>query len=172
MLAISSCSGSMVFSPDGKEVAVAAPEGLYVVSSDGNQVRQLIVPPGYSPAGDVTWSPRGEYIAYVYSDNGTIKVGVTRSHGTSAQDLWIINPDGMTDWPRWTTDQRLLVTSGSSQPLDQVYVVWMSQPPVIELAERCHLYEMAASTSRQQYAPWGPGRSWMGGSSRTYAADN
>jgi len=67
----------------------------------------------------------GEYIAYVYNDHGTLKVGVTRSYGTTVNDLWSITPDNTADWPRWTTDQRLLVTSGSNT----VYVVWMSGPP-------------------------------------------
>jgi hypothetical protein len=172
-LAVNSCgSGPAVFSPDGREVAVLSPQGLYVVSVDGKTVRELITPPGYSPGGDIVWSPWGEYIAYVYNDNGTLKTGVTRNHGTTPSDLWVINPENTTDWPRWTADQRLLVKSGPSAPTaNQVYVIWLSQPPTIESTNRCETYELSASAPHQRYYPWGPGKTWVAGSAQGYETD-
>lgn len=168
------CSGSLVFSPDGNQVAVLAPGGVYTMQPDGSQLQEQITPPGYSPGGDIAWSPLGMYIAYSYNDHGTTKVAVVRYNGTNPnQDLWVINPDGVTDWPRWTTDQRLLVKSSTIQPVDQVYVAWMGGPPAtIEAAKRCEVYEMAASAARQEYYPWGPGRTWVGGSLQGYETDN
>lgn len=165
------CSSHAAFSPDGSEVAIMAQDGIYVIARDGGPWRTLIVPPGYSPGGDIVWSPWGEYIAYVYNDTGTIKVGVTRSHGTSVNDLWVINPDKTTDWPRWTTDQRLLVTSGPSAANGFVYVVWMSGPPAeIKPANAGDVFEMSASAPGQRYYPWSPGKTWTG-SSPGYESD-
>jgi hypothetical protein len=167
-LDISHCSGFAVFSPDGREVAVLAPDGLYVLSTDAKNVRELIVPPGYSQGGDILWSPRGEYIAYVYNDNGTLKVGVTRSHGTTPNDLWSIVPEKTSDWPRWTTDQRLLVTSG----YDHVYVVWLSGPPAeVKSVNSGETFELSASAPGQQYYPWKPGKTWRASSSERYETD-
>ncbi len=166
------CGGHAVFSPDGSEVAVMALDRLYVINTAGTQVRELIVPPGYSPGGDIVWSPQAEYIAYVYNDNGTLKVGVTRRDGTASSDLWVINPEGITDWPRWTTDQRLLVTSGPVQPIENVYAVSLSGPSVeIRPVTRCETYELSTNVERQQYYPWGPGRVWVGGSTAIYPSD-
>ncbi len=170
-LNVSFCTGPLVFSPDGREVAVLSPDGLYVVSVDGKQVRELIIPPGYSPGGNIVWSPGGEYISYVYTDNGTLKVGVTRSHGTTPNDLWVINPEKTSDWPRWTTDQRLLVTSGPDAPNGKVYVVWLSQPPTIEAANPGESYQMSASAPGQSYYPWRAGKTWIGSSTPRYETD-
>ncbi len=171
-LGLSSCSGSMVYKRDGTEVAVMAPSGIYVLNADGSQVRQLITPPGYSPGGEIAWSPYGEYIAYTYADSGILKVGVTRYNGTTPNDLWVINPEGTTDWPRWTTDQRLVVTSGQTSFAGNIYVVWMSGPPAeIHPVQKCETYEMTATESRQAYFPWGPGKYWIGGSPQSYESD-
>lgn len=157
------CSSNAAFSPDGNEVAIMARDGVYVISTEGGAWRELIVPPGYSPGGDIVWSPWGEYIAYVYNDNGTLKVGVTRSHGTTPNELWSITPEEKTDWPRWTTDQRLLVTSGSDYPLSTVYVVWMSGPPAeVRPAPTDEVFQLSASGPGQQYYPWKPGKTWTG----------
>jgi hypothetical protein len=175
-LGIMTCSTSMVYSPEGSEVAVLASDGVYVVSTDGSQVRQIITPPGFAPNGTITWSPRGEYIAYAYRDTGAGKslVGVTRRHGTTPSDLWSIAPEGMADWPRWTTDQRLLLSSGlTTDQLNTVYVAWLSGPPAeIHPANRCERYELAPSAPRQAFMPWGPGRVWVGGSDSPYEHDS
>ena len=88
--------------------------------------------------------------------------------------MWAITPEEMADWPRWTTDERLLVRSGpSTDQLNTVYVAWLSGPPAeIHPATRCERHELAPSALRQAYYPWGPGRIWFGGSVTPYEQDN
>jgi dipeptidyl aminopeptidase/acylaminoacyl peptidase len=174
-----SCLSRASFSPDGREVAVKAGDGLYVISTDGTQVRQLMVPPGYSPvmppgyygASEMAWSPQGDYIAYVYNDNGVRKVGVSRSRGTSTDGVWVINPQESTAGPRWTTDGQLLVlseTAGSGQ----VYTVRVGQMPAeIKPVTSCQNYSMSASTGGQQFWPWGPGFTWTANAYDGYGSD-
>jgi Tol biopolymer transport system component len=86
------------WSPDGRNIAVAAPGqgliGFYAVNTDGSG-RRLLVRPGVAPA----WSPDGRRIAYaargiwlVNADGSEPRQLTTQSNGRNTRLYW--SPDG------------------------------------------------------------------------------
>ena len=75
--------GHAAFSPDGLEVAIAARDGLYIVSVDGGGLRQAS---NLGPVGWVNWSPEGDRIAFDAYQGG-YDVFVIGSDGQGLTDL-------------------------------------------------------------------------------------
>ena len=66
-------------SPDGRQVAFAVDDAVWVADLDGGEARQITDRTGFAWA--VSWSPTGEWIAY------------TRQHGTTSV-ISLVRPDG------------------------------------------------------------------------------
>ena len=72
------------WSPDGREIAFQANNGIYTVNADGTQVTQIAAAGGL--AGEPAWSPDGTKLLYVKSSLNPDGVEVTQ--------LWTINANG------------------------------------------------------------------------------
>jgi dipeptidyl aminopeptidase/acylaminoacyl peptidase len=113
-------TSSPSFSPDGRQVAVVSdlsgvPQ-IYVVPSGGGWPRAVTA--GNDPVGGVTWSPRGDWLAFSVLPGGGLnsQIYVVRPDGTGLRRL----TDGgkENNWlGEWTDDGRhLTMASNRRQP--------------------------------------------------------
>ena len=86
-------------SPDGRQVAFAVDQSVFVADVDGGEPRQVTDRAGHAWA--VSWSPTGEWIVY------------TRQHGTTSV-ISLVRPDG-------TDDQEISATDGSNEAAGAVW---------------------------------------------------
>lgn len=97
-----------VWSPDGSQIAFTRGTGLFVMSSDGSDVRQ-IVSLGYGVALPPSWSPDGrrlafvtkdsdssssDYIAHIVEIDGTALKSLTRIEETLSPSVVLAPPKG------------------------------------------------------------------------------
>ena len=95
---------SPAWSPDGSQIAFASSRGatglpnIFVMRSDGSQVRQLTQSEGEYPS----WSPDGQYIVYASSESGIYQINVMDADGSHQRPL----TDGAhyNMYPAWSPD--------------------------------------------------------------------
>lgn len=109
------------WSPDGRQVALAADKGLHLLNSDGQQLRQL----NSVPVDSVRWSTTGEWLAYATPET------------TQGHTLWLVDPNGAqaqqvaanTHWYLWSPDGATLgYVTGTAQRDDSLFYLWTVTP--------------------------------------------
>ena len=106
--------GSGVWSPMRDELAVADPDGLCVLSFDGNgqQKRVVLRRPKSGSIGDIAWSPDGNRLGV------TVNAHLWRVNvdGTSAEELLTAGEHGSLEIRGWSSDGRhiLVAVNGDS----------------------------------------------------------
>jgi Tol biopolymer transport system component len=91
-----------VWSPDGSQIAFASDRdrpGIYVMRSDGSDVRQLTKDEQVGPL-EATWSPDGTRIAYTTAPHGGFRIEVSVIDLASGQRDVIVEP-GDVCCPTW-----------------------------------------------------------------------
>ena len=110
---------SAEWSPDGSTLLYAArasdtDQDIWSVGLDGEPARQLAPAPGNDYGA--SWSPDGQWIAYLGSDGG--RVTVARADGS---DPHAISEPGDWYWPQWSPDARHVLAvdgrTGGGQPV-------------------------------------------------------
>jgi len=96
-------AGTPVFSPDGRRVAYAVPDGLRVAGADGSGARRVAAG-GAEPA----WSPDGVELAYTVGRFRAADVWVVHADGTQARRL---SAGGRDSAPAWSPDASRIVVS-------------------------------------------------------------
>jgi TolB protein len=97
--------GPLAWSPDGKQLAFAAPKGdgwdIYIIDvngSNGHFLTQETTPYNTSPA----WSPDGQYIAFRYADDSGSGLAVLPITGGSTTHITHEQAPGTDFDPCWT----------------------------------------------------------------------
>jgi len=109
------------WSPDGRQVALAADKGLHLLNSDGQQLRQL----NEVPTASVRWSATGAWLAYATPETA------------QGSTLWLVDPKGEhtqqiapnTFWYLWSPDGDTLgYVTGTAQSDDALFYLWTVSP--------------------------------------------
>ena len=107
------------WSPDGSTLLYAAgasdrDQDLWSVGLDGEPARHLVAAPGNDYGA--TWSPDGNWIAYLGSDGGRVTVALA-----DGSDPHSISEPGDWFWPQWSPDARHVLAvdgrNGGGQPI-------------------------------------------------------
>jgi Tol biopolymer transport system component len=149
-----------VFSPDGKRIAFeeqqcgtgADPSSdesgqLVVIAADGSSPH-VVVPFGgvrTHPGGEISWSPRGDLIAF---GTQTGELSVVAPDGTNLRQLAVpATVDGSSAiGPAWSPDGRwLLVGVGGSGRFDLFAIALNGSPPI----------QLTASDRTEAFTDWG-----------------
>ena len=93
-------------SPDGRQIAFASNRAgghfeVFVMNSDGSDVRQLTDTPASATNTWPRWSPSGEWIAFQSNVSGAFQVYTIRPDGS---DLTQITNAGVNQFPAWSPD--------------------------------------------------------------------
>lgn len=155
------------FSPDGAQIAITEKITLYTITADGSTSRVLLEDDDkIDLVGGAVWSPDGHYLALVVNRlqncNPCRTVGLVRL-SDSTLTLLAPPPSSALDWPRWTQDGRLLVTSYLTD-LTQggvVYVYDVSGQGQAATGD----FLLSSSHDGQKWFPWQPGKTWQVGAS-------
>jgi serine/threonine protein kinase/uncharacterized protein YraI len=157
---------SASFAPDRSEIAATEGVKLYVFNDQGD-LTVLVQEDGMvRPVERVIWSPTGQYIAFVadYKQNCDPCRVIGIVNRASGAVKYLEPPEGKAiDLPRWTQDERLLVTAHDGNPAGGVvyiYDVFSNR----QLASG--KYELSSSLEGQRWFPWKPGKSWQVGRGR------
>jgi Tol biopolymer transport system component len=138
--------------------------GLYVVNSDGSDLRTLIDPVDHDfDVDDVMWSPDGSRIAYTATESpwGTRAIHVMSVDGTMDRTIELGSGVSWARQPAWSNDgTRLLMVHGSTLPFEGVPAVVSTADlagPGVEIAHAwtmdrkntacCPLFEWAPDDS-------------------------
>ena len=140
-----------VWSPDGSQIAFARGTGLFVMSSDGSDVRQ-IVSLDYGVALPPAWSPDGRRLAFVTSDSGssdyiahivdTDGTGLTRIEETLSPSVVLHPPRGYQEnrpphiainRPEWSPDGMHIAFGKLLRNRIKLYVTAVDSSMPIEL---------------------------------------
>lgn len=113
------------FSPDGGHIAVTRVDwsGIWILSPEGTDVRQLTADPG---AGyRFTWSPDGRYIAYRAEElvNGKRYFAIRVVSVDDRSTVEIAGLERFLGTPRWTPDGCVIFQADREGSLGQVRVV-------------------------------------------------
>ncbi|MCB0063246.1 MAG: PD40 domain-containing protein [Caldilineaceae bacterium] len=129
------------WSPDGREIVVASPEGLYRLDRSGRNLRQI----SNMPADQPQWSADGSWLAYTtvpLNQRVAEAAAVGDDTDSVAHDLWLMKPDGTnlrqvatnTRWHRWSpTDDLLGYITGTGTHAggatgDALFYLWTVTP--------------------------------------------
>jgi TolB protein len=95
------------YSPDNREVVFNSDRGgtqqLYVMSSDGSNVRRITFSPGRYATP--VWSPRGDLIAFTRIFEGEFFIGVMRPDGSGER---MLTKGFLVEGPTWAPNGRVL----------------------------------------------------------------
>ncbi|MDR0367031.1 MAG: Tol-Pal system protein TolB, partial [Rickettsiales bacterium] len=96
------------YSPDGRKIAFISDRGgtpqIYVMSGRGGDAERVSF--GEGRYGDVAWSPRGDYLAFVKIKGSKFSIGVMFEDGTGER---IIADGYMLESPTWSPNGRRII---------------------------------------------------------------
>ncbi|MBZ5614943.1 MAG: PDZ domain-containing protein [Acidobacteriia bacterium] len=90
-------------SPDGKRAVFAARGEVFTVPAKDGSIRNLTHSPGVREQ-KVTWSPNGQWIAYISDRTGEDEIYITAQDGLSAEQQITSGHKGFMFQPAWSPD--------------------------------------------------------------------
>ncbi len=115
------------FSPDGKQIAIANPEGIFIADLNGSSVRKVAVYPGENSYLD--WSPDGKLLRFTQRDrstgNGTL--WEVTAEGWNLRRLFPSSPEFSNQCcGRWTPDGSYYIYTSYHE---DTYDLWAVKQP-------------------------------------------
>lgn len=134
VIAYATAPGALTFRPDARELAFADPGGVFVVNTEGRDLRRLDLP-GSAPS----WSPSGDRVAYVGGpfDRSELRIATVTTGAIEVVDT-VVDESGGTYGlgPRWSPDGRFIAYVGTTGGRRWVRVREVGGPVRLELAAR------------------------------------
>jgi TolB protein len=129
------------WSPDGKQIAFSRTGSLYIMDSDGSNVRQVTeaepeasAPPCKAGAFLGSWSPDGKRLTF-YAASATRSLGQICTIGSDGSDLTVVasEPPAYHVEPSWSPDgewivYRFIDEGPSSAPEDDNHEIYLVKP--------------------------------------------
>jgi Tol biopolymer transport system component len=122
--------GAPAWSPDGLTIAFTtdrSPAGIWVVNTDGSDVRPLITAPDFLQPGEPAWSPDGRSIAFSAAVRDSLNdfigvIEIADADGSHARQLMMNATD--VGSPSWSPDgTRMLFVAAPDGITPHIYVV-------------------------------------------------
>src|SRR6516164_4308585 len=115
-------------SPDGTQLALATPDGIFLAQTDGSNLRRLLYLPGEN--NDIAWSPNGRLLRFTHAEPtaGSLIFEVT-SEGQSLRLLFPSSPEiASACCGRWTPDGAYFVFTGTQNGRSDLWT--LKEPPL------------------------------------------
>jgi hypothetical protein len=151
------------FSPQGNRIALTEGIKLYLITTDSFNGQILMSENGIiKPAGNIVWSPDGQYLAVVVEKlNCTTCRSVVLVRISDDTLFFLQTPNNLTgDEPRWTQDGRLLINVYPNDPAQGTAYVYDLEGKGQVAAGT---FALSSSHEGQKWFPWRPGRIWQAG---------
>jgi Tol biopolymer transport system component len=100
------------WSPDGREIAFQANNGIYTVNADGTQVTRIAAAGGR--AGEPAWSPDGTKLLYTKSSQnpGPTQLWTINANGSDNRPIYQgLSPGGRWPLPFWSPDGKQIAVA-------------------------------------------------------------
>ena len=105
---IGAINTSPSYSPDGSKIVFnsdrAGSRQLYVMNRDGSNIQRISF--GSGSYATPVWSPRGDFIAFTKTENGTFYIGVMRPNGSSER---LLTTSWLDEGPTWSPNGRVIM---------------------------------------------------------------
>ena len=118
----------VTYSPDGTQLALATPDGIFLAQTDGSNLRRLLNLPGEN--NDIAWSPNGRLLRFTHAEPtaGSLIFEVT-SEGQSLRLLFPSSPEiASACCGRWTPDGAYFVFTGTQNGRSDLWT--LKEPPL------------------------------------------
>jgi Tol biopolymer transport system component/DNA-binding winged helix-turn-helix (wHTH) protein len=118
----------VTYSPDGSELALATPEGIFLAETDGTNLRRLLYLPGEN--NDIAWSPNGRLLRFTHSEP-TVRGSLIFEVNSEGQNLRLLFPASAqiasACCGRWTPDGSYFVFTGIQNAQSDLWI--LKEPP-------------------------------------------
>ena len=153
------------WSPDGKQIAFSRTGSLYIMDSDGGNVRQITeaepeasAPPCKAGAFLGNWSPDGKRLTF-YAASATRSLGQVCTIGSDGSDLTVVvsEPPAYHVEPSWSPDgewivYRFIDKGASTAPEDDNHEIYIIKP---DGTSRTNLTNSLATDIEPSWSPDG-----------------
>ena len=120
-------ANDVTYSPDGTQLALATPDGIFLAQTDGSNLRRLLYLPGDN--NHIAWSPNGRLLRFTHAEPtaGSLIFEVT-SEGQNLRLLFPSSPEiGSACCGRWTPDGAYFVFTGTQNGRSDLWI--LKEPP-------------------------------------------
>ena len=119
----------VTYSPDGSQLALATPDGIFLAQTDGTNLRRLLYLPGEN--NDIAWSPNGRLLRFTHSEP-TVRGSLIFEVNSEGQNLRLLFPASAeiasACCGRWTPDGSYFVFTGIQNGQSDLWT--LKEPPL------------------------------------------
>ncbi len=141
--------GDYDLGPDGNRMAITARGDIWTLPAKEGITRNLSKTPGVHERS-VTWSPDGQYLAYISDATGEDEIYIRKQDGTEAPVQLTDKGDTYKYSLTWSPDSRKIVWSDKKLRLQYIDI----QTRQVTLADQAHAWEHGG-------AAWSPDSRWI-----------
>ena len=121
-------ANDVTYSPDGSQLALATPDGMFLAQTDGSNLRRLLYLPGEN--NDIAWSPNGRLLRFTHSEP-TVRGSLIFEVNSEGQNLRLLFPASAeiasACCGRWTPDGSYFVFTGIQNGRSDLWT--LKEPP-------------------------------------------
>jgi Tol biopolymer transport system component len=124
----------VTYAPDGSQLALATPDGIFLAETDGTNLRRLLYLPGEN--NDIAWSPNGRLLRFTHSEP-TVRGSLIFEVNSEGQNLRLLFPASAeiasACCGRWTPDGSYFVFTGIQNGRSDL---WILKEPLLGISWR------------------------------------